>query len=879
MRRCWRRSTATSPPASTGSSTACSSSATARSPTTAVPARLRSHLRRLRRGTGRSTPTILTGPYNYFNPWWHPFYRRGDLHSLQSVTKTITSVVIGAAVTRGEFPRLDTPVLNFFDASKVTNVDERKRRMTLRHLLTMTAGIDWNENLPYDDPNNTTAADGGELRLGPVHHRSPDGGRAGDTFPYNSGATQTARAHFHAATGKDIEEYAAAAPVRAAGHRALLLEALADGSRRYRRRPVPAAAGPRQDRLSLPADGEWDGKTVVVADVGAASVTPATDVSAQGVRYGYKWWLYPYGSEGRLAWAGYGFGGQRPLVFPNTTSSWCSRGGMCCPAGQASVLVQPSTACLPQLKGVGSNFTKLPTVGSAMEIRARPLFSFLLVDLFVIRRYCPQAMPHVSITVNGKARKAHVEPRLLLVHFLREHLFLTGTHVGCDTSQCGACTVLIDGRSVKSCTIFAVQADGSTSRPSRGSPQDGAAASAAAGLLGRARTAVRLLHAGMIMSAVEPSRATTRRRPSSEIREGICRQFLPLHRLSTHRQCHPARCAEAASARRRAEVNHGRLPFCRSSSAQRVKRREDPRLIQGRATYVDDLKLVGMQHMAFKRSDVAHGRIRSIDTSARAAMDGVEAVFTGAEIAEFLAPDADRHAVPVAAASRCGCRCRPLRRRAGSRRRRHAIAMWRATLLTRSSSSTTSLPAVVDPELAMTGKPTVIHRRLSRTTWPCRSCRAARASAPTARRSTTRRSTRPSPTPRSSSRSGWSITVSCPTRSSRAASWRTTSRAKATMTIWSSTQNPHILQDDDRGHERPGPASGARDRAGGRRRLRREDQHLRRGVRRGGGLEAAGHADQVDRGALRGVSSPRRTGATSLATSRWRPGATARCSA
>jgi carbon-monoxide dehydrogenase small subunit len=70
-------------------------------------------------------------------------------------------------------------------------------------------------------------------------------------------------------------------------------------------------------------------------------------------------------------------------------------------------------------------------------------------------------MPSVSMTVNGKVRKQNVEPRMLLVHFLREQLRLTGTHVGCDTSQCGACTVLIDGRSVKSCTMFAVQADGS----------------------------------------------------------------------------------------------------------------------------------------------------------------------------------------------------------------------------------------------------------------------------------------------------------------------------------------------------------------------------------------------------------------------------------
>ena len=68
----------------------------------------------------------------------------------------------------------------------------------------------------------------------------------------------------------------------------------------------------------------------------------------------------------------------------------------------------------------------------------------------------------ISITVNGKLRKAQVEPRMLLVHFLREQRHLTGAHVGCDTSQCGACTVLVDGRSAKSCTIFAVQADGSS---------------------------------------------------------------------------------------------------------------------------------------------------------------------------------------------------------------------------------------------------------------------------------------------------------------------------------------------------------------------------------------------------------------------------------
>jgi carbon-monoxide dehydrogenase small subunit len=67
---------------------------------------------------------------------------------------------------------------------------------------------------------------------------------------------------------------------------------------------------------------------------------------------------------------------------------------------------------------------------------------------------------HVAITVNGVRREADVEPRMLLVDFLRDHLGLTGTKIACDTSQCGSCTIHLDGRAVKSCTVLAVQADG-----------------------------------------------------------------------------------------------------------------------------------------------------------------------------------------------------------------------------------------------------------------------------------------------------------------------------------------------------------------------------------------------------------------------------------
>lgn len=80
----------------------------------------------------------------------------------------------------------------------------------------------------------------------------------------------------------------------------------------------------------------------------------------------------------------------------------------------------------------------------------------------------------IKVKINGREREAAVEPRLLLVHFIRETLALTGTHIGCDTSNCGACTVIVNGKTVKSCTMFAVQADGAEIMTVEGLIKDGA---------------------------------------------------------------------------------------------------------------------------------------------------------------------------------------------------------------------------------------------------------------------------------------------------------------------------------------------------------------------------------------------------------------------
>ena len=133
-------------------------------------------------------------------------------------------------------------------------------------------------------------------------------------------------------------------------------------------------------------------------------------------------------------------------------------------------------------------------------------------------------MAKVTITVNGKVRKADVEPRTLLVHFLREHLNLTGTHVGCDTSQCGACTVLVDGRSAKSCTIFAVQADGSSVMTIEGLATNGHLHPLQEGFWEEHGLQCGYCTPGMIMAAVTLLKDNPS--PSErEIREGISGNF------------------------------------------------------------------------------------------------------------------------------------------------------------------------------------------------------------------------------------------------------------------------------------------------------------------------------------------------------------------
>jgi len=126
----------------------------------------------------------------------------------------------------------------------------------------------------------------------------------------------------------------------------------------------------------------------------------------------------------------------------------------------------------------------------------------------------------ITVTINGEKQTRTVEARLLLVHFIRETLGLTGTHIGCDTTSCGACTVSVDGEAVKSCTVFAVQADGATIETVEGLAAGGALHPLQEGFWERHGLQCGFCTPGMLMSA----RALLAKNPrptETEIRHGI----------------------------------------------------------------------------------------------------------------------------------------------------------------------------------------------------------------------------------------------------------------------------------------------------------------------------------------------------------------------
>ncbi len=259
-------------------------------------------------------------PYDYDHPGWHPYYRGTDLHTLQSVTKSITSICIGIAIDEGLIPDgVQTPAMSFFSDFEPDMSDPRRQAMTLEDLLTMRSGIDWNESIPYTDERNSCVQlelsdDWVRFVLGHPMREDP-----GTKFDYNSGVSVLLGKIVRVATGRRIDDYA----------REKLFEPL--GIRDSYWKVTPCGENDTEGGLYLSAHdlakvvqlmlqkGEWNGRRIVSERWVEASIGPHTAIDPQqpdGVQYGYQWWV-PVVRNGEVRqFQGSGYGGQYPIVLP-----------------------------------------------------------------------------------------------------------------------------------------------------------------------------------------------------------------------------------------------------------------------------------------------------------------------------------------------------------------------------------------------------------------------------------------------------------------------------------------------------------------------------------------------------------------------------------
>ena len=432
----------------------------------------------------------------------------------------------------------------------------------------------------------------------------------------------------------------------------------------------------------------------------------------------------------------------------------------------------------------------------------------------------------VSMTVNGAQESAEVEPRLLLVHFLRETLGLTGTHVGCDTSNCGACTVHLNGEAIKSCTLLAVQADGAEVKTIEGMGQEGALHPLQEAFWEHHGLQCGYCTPGMIMASAD----LLQRNPNpteQEVREALAGN---LCRCTGYHNI--VKAVLAASSVMSA-------PAADRWVGQAIKRKEDPRLIMGRARYIDDINVTGQLWASFVRSPEAHAKIVSIDTSAAKAYPGVKAVFTGNDVdlesplpLAWVPPGVEVNNPPHWAIAKDEVHHvgDPVALVIGEDR--YAVVDAAEQVLVEYDP----LPVVTDPEAALAGGD-LVHA----------DTRHEQGARVVARR---RR-------PRGRVRAG--------RRDRRAARGQPPHRRRGDRAARRARRLPRRLADAhllDAGPALPAAVPGApardqrgpraRDRARGRRRLRLQAADLRRGDRARLGVAQARAADQVDRGPLRG---------------------------
>lgn len=258
---------------------------------------------------GKGAPGI----YNYYDPGWHPFYKGTKLHTMQSVSKSVTSALVGIAVGRGEIPGVDAKVMPFLADFGIA-AEPRRDKMTLNDVLTMRTGIRWDEgSTDYTDPRNNCAAMEASDDWVRYVLEQPMAADPGTTFVYNSGATELLSDILAKTTGKPADDYAREhlfAPLGIEFFWKRTPKGLADTEGGLYLTPRDLA---KIGFLYL-HDGVWDGRRILPEGWVRKSTREWTKTDQPAYGYGYQWWTISGDPSGSfLAW---GYGGQLLIVVP-----------------------------------------------------------------------------------------------------------------------------------------------------------------------------------------------------------------------------------------------------------------------------------------------------------------------------------------------------------------------------------------------------------------------------------------------------------------------------------------------------------------------------------------------------------------------------------